>query len=106
MELRVEIVRFVQEHWPSIVEWTFVDAGGRTHTFTGKDAVCSEANLDARSTYPQPGGMRCIAISSWRDNNGRELVRVSTAQPDDLNSMEELTEFVVLQDQISPWSGG
>ena len=66
--------------------------------------MCSEANLDSQSTYPQPGGMRCVAISSWRDDNGREMVRVSTVQPDDLDSTEELTEFVVLRDQISPWS--
>ena len=54
MEVRVQIVRFVMEHWPSIVEWEFVDADGSTHTFIGKDAMCSTANLDSRIAYPQP----------------------------------------------------
>jgi hypothetical protein len=64
MELRVQIVRFVMEQWPSIVEWGFIDADGRFHTFIGKDAMCSEASLDPGSAYPQPGGVGCDASKS------------------------------------------
>ena len=103
MEVRVQIVRFVMEHWPSIVEWELVDADGRSHIFIGKDAMCSMTNLDSRSAYPQSGGMRCIIIESWRDVQGRELARVSTAHPDDLESTDGVTEFVVLRSEISPW---
>lgn len=102
MEVRVQIVKFVMEHWPSIVEWEFVDADRRSHTFIGKDAMCSMANLDSRSAYPQSGGMRCVVRESWRDDEGRDMVRVSTAHPDDLESTDGVTEFVVLRSEISP----
>jgi hypothetical protein len=104
MQLHAQIVRFVQEHWPSIVACEFVDAAGHSHTFIGKDVMFTETSVDAQSVYPQPGSIRCTVLGSWHDGTGRELVRVCTAYPDDLESTEEVNDFVVLRDRVSPWS--
>ena len=100
-DLHVQIVRFVMDHQPPIVACELVDAGGRRHTFIDKVWMFSEQTLDAHSEYPQPGFLRCSVLKSWRENGGREVVRVSTADPDQIESTEGLTEFLVARDQVS-----
>lgn len=81
-ELALEIVRWVEDYQPGIVASELVDADGRRHTFVGKVPIFStEDNLDAKSGYPRRGGLRCTVLSRWKDANGRDLVRVSIAEP-------------------------
>ena len=101
VDLHVQIVRFVLDHQPAIVTCEIVDAGGSRHTFIGKVWMFLDQNLNADSPYPLPGAIRCAVLNRWRDASGRELVEVNTADPDFIESTEELSEFVVLQDQIS-----
>ena len=100
MNLQVEIVRFVEEHQPPIVEAQFFDSIGRRHTFVEKVAIFTADWLDASSKYPHPGAIRCEVLSQWRDPEGRELARVTTEKPDGVESTAGASEFEVLSSQL------
>jgi hypothetical protein len=99
-ELAVQIVKFVaDEPQPGIVSCEFVDAEGDPHTLTDKVPMCSSEHLDAQSTYPRPGAVRCEVLARWR-NSGRDVVRIKIDLPDHIESSEGLSEFVVLSTQL------
>src|SRR5437764_8117537 len=100
-DLRVQIVRFVMDHQPPIVACEFVDAGGGQHTVIDKVWVFGEDTLDGESKHPQPGAIRCTILAEWRDDAGRELCKINTADPFHIESTEGLAEFVVLRHQVS-----
>jgi hypothetical protein len=93
------------DHQPPVVACELVDAGGHFHTFVGKVWMFSEQTLDVESRYPQAGLIRCVILAEWHDAGGRELVRINTAHPDQIESTEGLTEFIVLRDQVSASTG-
>ncbi|HXA52724.1 MAG TPA: hypothetical protein VNV86_20550 [Candidatus Acidoferrum sp.] len=102
-ELAVDIVRFVDDCQPGIVAGEFVDAEDRHHTIVDTVPMFGvDALLDANSRYPQPGAVRCTVLKRWSDAQGRELISISTAWPDVVESTEEDAEFVVLSTQVSP----
>jgi len=97
-DLQVEIVRFVEECQPNIVEARFSDSEGCRHTFVDKSAIfTTDWSLDAGSKFPQPGVIRCDVLSRYNSPDDREMVRVRT----EVESTEGLSEFVVLATQLS-----
>jgi hypothetical protein len=100
-DLHVQIVRFVMDHQPPIVACEFLDAGSRTHTVIDKVWMFSQQTLDAHSQYPQPGLIRCAVLAEWRDTGGREVVRIDVANPDQIESTEGVTEFIVAREQVA-----
>jgi hypothetical protein len=98
--LAVEIVKFVDAHQPGFVECQLVDAENHRHSLIDKVPICSFEDLDASSAYPRAGSLQCKVLARWKDDGGRELVRVSLA-PDGVESTEGLSEFVVLGDQLT-----
>jgi hypothetical protein len=99
--LVVEIVRVTDNRFPGWVACEFVDADGRRHTVVDKVPIFGLDSLDARSKYSQPGIARCEVLDRWRDERARELARISLARPDDLESTDGLSEFVVTCAQLS-----
>jgi hypothetical protein len=99
--IQVSIIRFVDEHQPGFVEAEFADADGTTHTLVDKVPVFSLEDLWSDSVYPQPGFARCEVLARLEDSQGRKLARVTIAKPDSLESTRGLSEFVVLESQIS-----
>jgi len=98
-ELQVEIVRFVEEGQPNIVEARFSDSGGRCHSFIDKAAIFStDWSLGAATKYPQRGVIRCQVLAEWQVPDGPELVRVTT----EIESTEGVSEFVVPANQFFP----
>ena len=97
----VRIIRFIDPYQPGVVECELVDAENRTHTFVDKVPIFTDAQLDSSSTYPQPGVIGCEVLSTWRDEMGRDLVRITTVRPDDVESSEGLSEFIVPAEQVS-----
>jgi|SRR5579863_8225425 hypothetical protein len=96
-QLQVEIVRFVEECQPNIVEARFFDSEGYAHTFVDKSAIFStDWGLDATTNYPQPGVIRCQVSARWHVPAGPDLVRVTT----EIESTEGVSEFVVLPNQL------
>jgi hypothetical protein len=101
LNLKGQIVRFVDERQPGWVEFEFEDAEGRRHMFVDKVPILTSKDLRADSAYPQLGLMPCEVLTRWRGQDGRELVRISTANPLDDKSAEGLTEFVVEAAKLS-----
>jgi len=99
--IQVSIFRFVDEHQPGFVEAEFADADGTSHTIVDKAPVFSPEDLWSDSVYPQPGFARCEVLARFEDSQGRKLARVTIAKPDSLESTRGLSEFVVLESQIS-----
>ena len=100
MELSVQIVRFVsREPQPGVVACEFVDADNRTHTIVDKLAIFTAVDLDDLGPYPTNGVVRCEVLGTWKNPEGRELVRITTRR-DGVESTEGLSEFVVLRKQL------
>lgn len=99
--LAVSIMRMVDHNQPGQVECVFSDVTGRKHKVIDKAPIFHEELLDAASQYPLDGYLRCEVLATWRDGQGTEIKRISTARPDDIESTENLSEFVVFADQIS-----
>jgi hypothetical protein len=100
-ELAVQIVRCVDDSFPGWVDCEFVDAAGNLHTLRDKIPIFTTEDLDATSQYPQPGVAACEVIEQWQDNQGRELLRISTTHPFGIESLEGFTEFVVQSTQLT-----
>jgi hypothetical protein len=99
-ELTIQVVRFVDVTQPGWVECKFVDAAGHLHTLRDKVPIFTNEDLDATSQYPQPGVAACEVIEHWSDAEGRKLVRITTDRPYGIESVEGLTEFVVLRELL------
>ena len=98
VDLPVQIVRFVEEHQPPIVEAKFRDTTGCFHTFIDKSAIfTTDWGLDATSTYPQPGAIRCEVLGRSKGPDGREVVRVRT----EVESTEGVSEYIVFAPELS-----
>jgi hypothetical protein len=100
MILKVQIVRYVDDHFPGWVECEFFDAENYHHTIMEKVPVVSEEWFGPDSGYPQEGGLRCEILGRWRDVDGRDLVRITIEEPDHVETTEGVTEFVVLSSQV------
>lgn len=99
--ISVQIVRFTDVSQPGWVECRLRDARGHEWTLADKLPVFTEADLDASSSYPQPGVVACEIIREWTDEYGRRRCIVSTARPWGVESTEGETEFEVFSDQIT-----
>jgi len=99
LELDLQIVSFVDdEPQPGLVACELVDAEQHCHTIIDKVLIFVSFLLDSGSKYPQPGTIRCEEIARWRDDRGRDLIRVRTPG---VETTEGLSEFVVLLSQLS-----
>jgi hypothetical protein len=105
VSLIVQIVRFEADDNPGWVACEFEDADGSRHTLIDKVPIFTIEMLDANSAYPQPGLVRCEVLNRLQDRGGKELIRVTTASPDGVESTQGLKEFVVLPPQLSMEKG-
>ena len=80
-KVAVEIVRFSDPAQPGWVECVLRDAAGRVWTFVEKVPVVSQAMLDERSAYPQPGVIACEIVRERKDERGRVLCTIDTERP-------------------------
>jgi hypothetical protein len=100
-KLRIDIVRFVDERFPGFVECLFTDADGKDHALVDKALMFTEKDLWIDSQYPESGHLRCQILSRSKNVAGEELVRITIARPDGLETVNGLTEFEVLAEHVS-----
>jgi hypothetical protein len=74
--LRVQIVRFVDEAFPGWVESQFRDAQGEVHSIIDKVPMFTSAVLWSDSNYPQPGSIECRVLERIQAPIGN-LARIS-----------------------------
>ena len=102
--LKVQIVRFVDGHQPGFVECEFRDAKGELHVIRDKLPVLTTANLWSDSAYPQPGEIRCQVLDRISGSSGDQLVRVTLASPDGIETLDGRSEFLVAESQVGSLS--
>jgi hypothetical protein len=100
VQLKVQIVRYVDDYFPGIVECELVDAGGYLHTFVEKGPLVSDEWPGPEDCYPINGFFRCEILDARHGPDGRDLLRVTTQRPDYVETKEGVTEFVVLSSQV------
>jgi hypothetical protein len=100
-ELIVQIVRFVDEAFPGWAEAQFVDAQGQRHSLIDKIPIFTGEYLWTDSKYPAAGSVGCEVLERYQDENGQEVLRISTEKPGFVESTKGLTEFVVPASLIS-----
>jgi hypothetical protein len=98
--IEASIVRFVEEHLPTIVECEFKDAEGQVHRVVDKDAIFTEQSLWSDSVYPALGGIRCRVLELRHVEPDRNLALITIAEPDFLETTDGRTEFLVLESQV------
>jgi len=97
--VEVTITRFVDDAQPGWVECLLVDARGKKHLFIEKIPVVTLEDLDAGSAYPRIGIIACELVERQRFD-GREIVKVDTAKPWAVESVDCKTSFDVLSEQL------
>jgi hypothetical protein len=100
MQLKVQIVRYVDDQFPGFVECELIDSSGRLHTFLEKGPVVSDEWPGPDDSYPMGGEIRCEILEQLHPPDGRDLLRVTTNQPDSVETKDGITEFVVLSSQV------
>jgi hypothetical protein len=93
--LAIQVIRFVDGDYPGWVECELVDADGCRHTIIDKVPMLLSGDFDAESKYPIPSALRCEVLKRFQDETGRDLVCVSTARPDGIETTKGETEFTV-----------
>jgi hypothetical protein len=86
---------------PGIVEFKFVDAGGKDWTFIEKQAIVWSGQLDGKSQYPQSSSVRCCVRSLSSDEVGRQVAEIDTQTPWGVESIEGSHIFSVFVGQLS-----
>ena len=99
--IAIEIVRYVDDHFPGWVECCLTDAFGETHCFVEKVPVVTIENLTANNSYPQSGSLGCIIEEEWFDNIGKQLVCANTFKPWGIESTMGKSKFVIQAGQIN-----
>jgi len=100
VQLKLQILRYVDDRFPGWVECEFIDAERHRHSLVEKVPLVSDELLEPEDTYPKSGTIRCEILEQWDDPNGRELVRVTIERPDSVETTEGVSEFVVLSSQV------
>jgi hypothetical protein len=97
----VQIIRWADAAFPGWVECVLRDAFGRDWSFVDKVPIFTEANLDAGSSYPQPGVLDCEVMREWTDGNGRRICTVNTEKPWGVAALTGETQFEVVAHHVS-----
>ena len=103
--VKVTILRYLSDDpQPGIVECQLEDANGNRRLFIEKTAIVSAANLDAKTSYPQPGIIACEVVRRSTEIANRKVVRISTELPWHVESVDGSTEFDVLPESLTDLS--
>jgi len=78
--ISANIIRFVDDHNPGLVEYEFYDADGHRHILTDKVPIFTDKMLDADSNYPIPGQIPCQVLKRFQDEADRHLACVRTIE--------------------------
>jgi hypothetical protein len=101
LAIRINITKFISNHQPGFVESSFIDAWRKEHIVQDKVPIVTDKDLDASSEYPQDGFIACQILKEWKDQNERIIFTVTTAKPWGVETLEGLTEFDLLSEQLT-----
>ena len=98
--IKIKIVKFISDDQPGFVECSFFDTSNKEHIVQDKVPIVTEMYLDANSNYPQDGIIACEIIKEWKDITGQTIFKVNTSKPWGVDTIDGLTEFDVLENQL------
>jgi hypothetical protein len=99
-EVRVQIVEFIPGDYPAFLIVELTDAFGVVHRFRDKVAIFGcEVDVDETTPLPIPGTFDCIIVERFQ-SHGRELVRIDTEKPFDIQSLAGGYEFIVTPEMV------
>lgn len=98
--IKIRITKFISDKQPGFVECSFFDASSKEHIVQDKVHIVTENFLDAYSEYPQDGVIACEVVNEWKDADGRKIFKVTTSKPWGVDTINGLTEFDVLEEQL------
>jgi hypothetical protein len=98
--IKIKITSFISDDQPGFVECKFNDAWNNEYIVHEKVPVISELELDENSKYPLDGQIDCEVLKRWEDERGRAIITVSTRKPCAIETVEGLTEFDILPEQL------
>jgi hypothetical protein len=93
--LRAQIIRWVDDYQPGIVECRFTDALGQEWSVIEKLPILTDANLWSDSEFPQPAFIACQIIRRDRDDVGHEVASIDTQNPWAIEATDGTTSFRV-----------
>jgi hypothetical protein len=98
--IKIKIIKFITDGQPGFVECIFFDALNKKHIIQDKVPIVTEKYLDAKSEYPQDGLLACKIINERVDSSGNKIITVNTTEPCCVETIDGLTEFNVLEEQL------
>ena len=98
--IKIKITSFISDDPPGFVECKFYDALIKEHIVQDKVPIVTKKYLDANSEYPQDGVIACEIVNEWKDSNGQKIFKVNTSRPWGVDTIDGLTEFDVLEEQL------
>lgn len=99
--IKIKIVSYISDSQPGFVKCKFKDAWNTEHIVEEKVPIVTEIYLDANSEYPQDGLIACEIEREWIDKDGRMILSVNTEKPWTVDTIDGLTKFELLKEQIT-----
>ncbi len=99
--IRIKIICFISNDQPGFVECKFNDAWNKEHTIQDKVPIVNEKDLDANCDYQQDFIIACEIIKQWVDKDNRTIFSVTTEKPWTVDTIDALTEFDILAEQLT-----
>ena len=89
--------------FPGWVECEFLDAHGRKWTIVEKIPVVTTTEINDLTIFPQPGFVACTILHRSSDQNGTEILRVSTDKPWGIEASDGSTQFEISSDLLTKY---
>lgn len=98
--IRAEIIKWVSDDFPGVVECRFVDRFGREWVVVEKLPVLTDANLRSNSRFPQPALIACEVVARRQDDAGREITDITIETPWAIEATDGTTRFELYAEQL------
>ncbi|WP_092114483.1 hypothetical protein [Bradyrhizobium erythrophlei] len=98
--IRAQIVRWVSDDFPGIVECRFSDRFGKEWAIIEKLPILADADLRPDSQLPQPVLIACEVVARRQDEIGREIADISTLTPWAIEATDGATSFQLFAEQL------
>jgi hypothetical protein len=98
--IHAQIIRWVSDDFPGVVECRFADRFGREWAIIEKLPILTVADLRSNSRFPQPALVACEVIAKHQDDAGRAIVDITTMTPWAITATDGTSSFQLYAEQL------